>query len=269
MTSNHNKDHTLPTFGLNYPSVEFLACGERFVGVGICALKNISDLKLKILGLHKGSIIVTSTCGYNFSVMYSKTEEINIPIEKLKTCWYSFMVQVLVDGVLVHPIDGHLWVTTEDDGRTFVSKYQREYDQVIQFVADRPTIVTFIGCGIKYHKLRIPEDGNISVSTYEVNVKEKKCILFGQFDSEMVYWLLWRHEKGTSTLPEPTVKRNMFSTSVYADGSVLMIAVDNEVKFGNSVTFWFKSKWEYIRLFTTSGRVLVGKKTGDDIIWMN
>lgn len=275
-----NPDHGEPALQSNYPSAEFYACGQRFVGLGQCRLeigKDISDIKLRIQTFYKGRIRVFSEAlPADVSIEYSGEMRLDPHLhgKPEESVLIGFVINPEYPGerdqvISVHGAIGFLAVNVArpgDEIEFHATKAPMGSGGFIDVdVSDAEAlIVVSPSCGIDkaidvrgLHLFRLELRDYIDVNAM------RRCIIdmavIGE-RSRLVNWLAWVYSDSFTPLSIPHVSVRDREIEIKAESSVAVLSVDSVWKVGNEAQFDFdESKAHVVRAMTVKGRLVVGE----------
>lgn len=280
-------DPTMGSMDANYPTVEFLACGNIWHGLGVCPIKKgqtMSDINLEIQGYYNGTIKVVSDCGFNENKRYKDSEKISLrSSEPAKSCIISFVVSPEYPKeektpVVVRSLSGYLAVSAIEDGDDFsgyVSKIKQGTDSSIFIDADQgDRRVVFKGCGKSYDRTITSVGGLIEIQASDVMgpIGITQCPLSGGISNDTtkyITWMIWGYHGDFQPLSDPVVKVSKNKLTLIADPTVSVVSVGNLFKIGSSATFKIdKDKTYILRAVTVSGRTAIGLYKNGVVKWV-
>jgi len=273
------RDDNIPASHANFPSAEFSACGKRFIGLGQCPVikgEPNDSVKMQIMAYFAGTVrVVSQECQIDSSFRYNGSGfiDIYIPGRGRNNCVISFVVSPEFpkedkSDIIVHSVEGHLLLRVTDPNGKWVGHSQKVRQGArfqFRIESDRPANFFLVGCGVEITDRRTPFEGAIEVGTDELgNDAIRACVYDGAliFDdnTEQRFTLAaWYFDPKYLRLPIPIIESNSRSINVLADGTVSIIAFDDQIEISNESRFRFDDTQTHVlRLLTVAGRTLVG-----------
>lgn len=288
-------DPSLSAVSANYPTAEFIACGTRWHGLGICPLYSrdyLDSIQLKVQGYFDGDIRVFASnstevgCQMDNHFTYRNSELIEIPLPKIaSSCTFSISVtphfpnQDNQSSVVTKTLPGFLRVRKLNFGDFWTGDTIRNPENG-QIFFNIPTadngisLADIRGCGVVFDGVLTASQGKYLV---DLNSKGfvphvQLCTLEGViFGNSIAKWsrLIAIYNEAYVPLPKPVVISDDREITVYADPTVSAIFFDNEFKLSNQGEFPFDStKSHVMRLLTSSARSVIGEYDPKNEVWV-
>ena len=288
------EDPVIPAIKVNYPTLEFQACGETFHGLGICYLERGSahnEVNLKIQGYYKGTIrVYSSACGLDMTFTYAENELMKIKLPKLEPGRSCLVTAVMSPeypkkaskDVATYSFKGHLAIRIEKpeeiwygETRKVTGNWRSQYDLM---VGNFPkALVAIRGCGKAYNKKMTLDQGyaRIKLSEAAERLEMGDCvaegvalvknetdttfsILLTQYATELPDDPQWK-DYAFSPLAIPRVEFSGGEIKVVASPEVSIISLNGEYEINNKAEFKFdRTKPNILRILTVKGRSVLG-----------
>lgn len=279
-------DPSLSAVQANYPTAEFIACGKRWHGLGICPLyanETLDEIQLQVQGYFSGDIRVFASspdvigCKMDYHTTYEGTQLVTIPVPQvMSSCTFSISVAPKYPNqekqFEVNPkvFSGFLRVrrlAPEDfwSGEVLFTP-EHGMNMIELRTGDRGSLISSIrGCGINFDGTLDAVNGKIVIDLNEkgLNPIRQLCTIEGiVFSEPYVKWsrLVAVYDERYDPLPKPAVIDSDNEITVYADSTVSAIFLDNDFKLWSVGEFPFDSRKAHVlRLITTSARSVIGE----------
>lgn len=271
-------DRFPPAAFSGYPSAEFYACGERWLGLGYCEIekgRSVEEIEFAIQGFYKGRIRIFSEA-LPADVIFSYEGSKRIPIDLRGTPNAPIVLGIAVNpeypgenenAVELFGTIGWLLINVTEPGEVFT--FHRTLrpvstDQLIRVDSSGASshFVVSDECGVEREILASGAETEIRLSGLGVSTQMiGSCILFiasnvPSFD----VWLSWRYAQDFRPLAIPSIKVEKRKLHVDAESGVTIVALDSKVEVDHKGKFdWDGSKSHVLRLLTVKGRTLVGE----------
>lgn len=284
-TPNLKPDPVQPT---NYPTAEFTACGERWVGLGACAIRKgerFDSIDLAIQGYAQGTMqVVSEACAIDDVFRYSSNQSVKYSLDG--NVDHSCLLSIIVlpefpsedkAGVPIRSFKGQLWVRVieqSDTVKLFETKIPQGLDANIELGSESAHLV-FRGCGVEYDADKPAINGKlvIKLSDLFADLKQiRSCVLSGRMDigSESTYltWMVWSYDEKYIPLSTPSTVQSKKKISVIADEAVSVLWLDDDFRYSRETEFDFDpTKPHILRALTIGGRSVVGEFKDGVFIW--
>lgn len=265
-----------------YPTAELLACGKRFVGLGICTIeqgKSMSSLNVSIQGYYKGTIQIDSEeCDIHETYRYDNSEVVRAPLSgTAKDCAIDFVLapeypKEQNSGLVIESIKGRVWIRTLPKGAAHFgqsTKIKQAINSTLNIPFNEKARVVFKGCKTTFDKELTPVDGVIKIKLHDLRnmYQVENCIFEGAVMSASktlrVTWQVWSYDDGFTPLAKPVATWSGKKLTVKADPAVSIIALDNKFEITNETTFNSDpAKAHILRMATVGGRIVIGEWNG-------
>lgn len=281
-------DPVMPAIEASYPTAEFVACGKRWHGLGVCSLPRGSKLDALAFGVevyHAGTLTIHSKdCQLDLAQTYEKPGLVPVPLtgETGHNCLITITISVKYptqeeSDVRVSPLRGHLalrFLDTEGGEWLGVTrKLAPPYQNNVRLWVGgtKPARLVVSGCGrdAPYDRIKKVEAGYLSFALAEVltaaATPPSVCILEGFVASQYPLLLfnvaLALYDARFVPLPLPHTELEGGKLTVAADASVSTTAFNDDIRFGPSATFenFDGTKAHVLRVFTVGGRSAIGE----------
>lgn len=278
-------DTTMLATKANYPTAEIHACGQRFVGIGICPIVRGSAITVGVQGYYQGSVRIDSQrCNLAVSQRYAGSGEIKQTITPTDSCLIDFVVSPEYpredkSGLVIGSLKGRLYVKVLDPGnsyQTLVSKIPVGTSAVfaIRTPETTDTRVVFRGCDTGFDKTVTLTGGTLPVTSSELlDVKTPVSCVFEGVALGVVParlgWQAWWYDPAFNPLPTPAVTINGNKIKVVGDPGVSIIALNQKYVIDREATFknFDPTKPNILRLLTVGGRLALGQWNGKEFVW--
>lgn len=269
-----------------YPTVEFLACGTRSVGLAICTIaqdQDMSELDIKVQGYYEGEVrIFSSGCPVEIdqSLTYKKNELIKVNLEGAPNT-------DCVVGVTLSPRYKNPGRATIDplNGFVYIRRTSRDYvlktditiqDKTFQIPMNEPSRVVALStsCNVDFDFTLIPLQGFAPLRLTDLMLipqGKKICIINGAVveSSKLLVWYVAFYDRAFVPLPKPSLQIKGDKLKVQADDNVAVISLDASYEFDSKASFKFdQSKSHVLRVLTTRGRSSVAVWEGGKWRWL-
>lgn len=288
-------DPSLSSIAANYPTAEFRACGKLHHGLGVCVVREGSELsavQLKLQGYHSGEFKVDSVgCETGpEQIRYSKNKLYEVPLsgKAEKSCVVSMTVSPTYDnqkksGIKVHGFRGHFYLKVIKEGEEIQTNLLRESGNWKKFwkipTGEVEEVRVFAtGCGLTIDKKFTPsEDTSISLPMHSLTGDlNKTCVIEGVIQGHVYKDLLFtalvaQYESAFVPLAEPVIEIKNGKLSVEANESVSIISVGDDYQITTKATFSPDLKKTFtVRLLTVKGRSLIGEWNPQtkEVVWV-
>jgi len=265
----------------NYPTAEFDACNQKWLGAGACFVaKEEAGTHVDVQGYGKGTITIKSDslCPYRLyeSRRYEDNEVLRFefPWSVSEPCKLGILTQPEYKDEQNKPIpiagfEGFLWLFPKREGsdeKLFISKVREDGDESVLLPALASARVVARGdCGVKFDKILNPVNGKIQlkVSDFIGKPDRRFCTPQGGWkignDVTFFSWMIFGYHKDYVPLSIPAVKFEDNKIKVTADNQVSLIVLNQEYKFAQETDFDFDaSKENVLRILTVKGRAVIG-----------
>lgn len=273
----------------NYPSAEFYACGERWLGIGYCEIEaghSVEEVGFAVQGFYRGRIrIFSEALPSDVTFRYSSSRRVEIPLSGAPR-------ETIVIGMAVNPeypaeqdamIDlygtvGWLIVNVIRPGEEFTFSRTRLPTSVNQFTmmpteGARELMAVSEECQIEEVLPVSGPETRVWLTSLTSNTRSLgSCLVFLATDTgRMKVWASWRYAEGFRPLAIPDVEVNGGKIKVRGETGVTIVALDSHVVVNREGEFgWDPSKSHILRLLTVKGRTLVGEyEPGEGWTWKN
>lgn len=278
-------DTTMPAAKANYPTAEIHACGQKFVGIGICPIVRGSAITVGIQGYYSGAIRIDSErCHIATSQRYSNSGEVRQTLVPTESCVVDVVVSPeypdeAKSGLAIGSLKGRLYIKMLEPGnsyQTMVSKIPLGTSQTFairtsEFADSR---VIFRGCDTQFDRTIAPINGVITIGADELIAAKDpiSCIFEGVVFGNAVYrlgWQAWWYDAAFNPLPIPDIAVNGNKIKIVGDAGVSVIALNQKYVINKEATFtnFNPAKPNILRLLTVGGRLALGQWNGREFIW--
>lgn len=278
-------DPSLPAMDAHYPTAEFMACGKRWHGLGICETSpqgTLDRLNFSVQGYLDGDMRVYAVssdpnCQFDQHLTYVKNQLVSIPLPKVShSCTFGITVTPHFPGqdkqssLQVHSLEGFLRVRNISDdtlwnGDTFFFPENTRYSFSLPTFFNAPTLASIRGCGIRFDSLLSPKDGRFVLDLTDIGIQansqicEIEGVLLG-LPSIRFSRLVSIYRQSFVPLPKPVVIFDRDQITVYADSTVSAMILDDQVILSSVGEFAFDPNKEHVfRLFTIMARSIIGE----------
>jgi len=279
-------DPVMPSIEANYSTVELLACGQRWSGLGICSViegEKYSTINLKIQAFHEGMMTVYSkNCQVDTTLSYSGSQEVPIHIQGAATrnCLVTVTVSPVYpdepkQDIRVYSQRGHLAIVVlgkDDDWKGFTRKVTGNFSSSIRLWVGPTASATLVadGCGREesYEAPLKVFNGYAAFDMKDVvppGILPKTCVLEGYVRSEYpdvrFNIIMNKYDEKYIPLPIPVVTLDKSTLRVKANKAVSIITLDKEYDIDYETKFkkFNATKPHVLRLITVKGRMLIGE----------
>lgn len=283
---NLRPDRFPPATLSNYPSAEFYACGERWVGLGYCELQagdSVSSLEFSIQGLYKGRIRIFSEA-LPADVIFSYDGSKKIPVDLRGRPTQPIVLGMAISpsfpagndkAVEVYGAFAFLLINVvqpEETSNFYKSLQPAGIDQTIRVpVTGASDLGVFSQeCGVEQEFIVNADPYPLKLSSLIGIEDQGSCIFYiGTELSQMSVWMSWRYASDFKPLAIPSLEVKGKKLHVEAETGVTLIAKDTAYVVNNKGKFdWSSNKPSVLRLFTVKGRTLVGEyQPGEGWTW--
>jgi len=283
-----HRDPGIPAIEANYPTAEIMACGQRWHGLGACALPKgmaYADIGLGIQVYHQGTLVIDSKdCQLNSILSYNKTQVIPVHIPGVidRNCVISMTVSPKYPGeekqdIRVYSFRGHLLIRAlekeNDEWEGYIRKVTNNFNSEIKlWVGQGVTVVRVVadGCGRSntYDKKHPVINGWAMLDLKDLvpsGMLPKTCVIEGFARSGFFKDLLFsimvsKYDPKFIPLPEPVVEMDGDKLICTANKAVSVISLNEIIKIDNKATFkkFNSNESNVLRLLTVNGRSIIG-----------
>lgn len=269
----------------NYPTLEFYACGQHFVGLGRCLIpegQDASSVALAIQGYYAGQIRVFSeTLAVDYSFAYRGTEKFQVPLSGSPdpSALVGFVMSPTYPGqfeepIDVHPVIGFLLIEVQRPGERWdwsMTKTPAGTDAFLDLDtrgADEIFVVS-PECGVDKSIPVTEETTRVRLSSLVLTAFPGRCIFRFVILDHLVTWMSWRYQESFRPLAVPALEIRGEKLRVTGAPEVSVISMDEEWYIDNSAKFhWDPASPHILRLLTVKGRIAVGTYSPETKGWV-
>lgn len=273
----------------NYPSAEFYACGQRFVGIGFCEIPagtDVSSVAFAIQGYYRGRVrVVSEALPADVILSYNGSDPVKpgltgIPLEDI-------VLQFIINpeypgergsGIPVFGAVGFLQIKVRYPGESWFSHITRtplDTSPVLNVdtagaenlfvISEACQVEEVIDVrGLDVYDLDLSGLVDVAVKgrcIFTIGVEGPGIQRFGS-------WLSWRYAKDYRPLAVPAVAVTDGKLSVVGEPGVSFISLDDKWIVDRVASFDFDEEKEHVlRLLTVKGRVIIGAWTPAERSW--
>jgi len=261
----------------HYPTAEMIACGTRFVGLGICPVSQGGVFSIKVQGYYQGTIQIDSErCEIHQKVRYQNNGQVAVTIPVKTSCLIDVVVSPEYpgdpkSGLKIESLKGRLYMKVLPEGALYFSKSSKVKEGLnasFSFPSDEPVKLSFRGCGVAFDEEKEPVNGEITVMLRDILYMDMPmdCVLEGAAIGKKVTrltWQVWTYDQDFTPLAVPVTELKNKKLTVKAEGPVSVLSLDENYVINNQTSFQFDpSKPHVLRLITVGGRLLIGEWSG-------
>ena len=277
-------DPVLPAIEANYPTAEFHACGEHWLGSGICRVQKglkYSYINLKVQVYYSGTLsVVSKDCQLDTRLTYEGTQliPITIPGTAERNCLISITVSPRYpnndkDPIRVYSFRGYLALRQLDSSKSwkgFTRKVTGSFSSAMKIWVGGTKPVRFVasGCGKTKPidtKMEL-DNGYLKFDLSEIVPKgmlPKTCVVTGfirsQYPDVIFNILVSKYDPRFVPLPIPAVIIERGKVQIISDSAVSVIGLNNKFEVINHGRFKIDIRNEnFIRNLTTGARSVLG-----------
>lgn len=288
----------IPAIEAGYPTVEIIACGNRWNGLAICKVRKgepYSTINLKIQTYFEGTVAVDAkNCDIDLAppISYENSELLEIKLPELanRNCLISVTVSPKYpreesQDIKVYSYRGHIAIRVVEDnemgwhGR--IAKVTGSFSEIMDIFVGTQTGVRVVasGCGTRiYDKMFSTPNGYVSIPVHNIvssNLGVKTCVIEGfirdsQYDDILFNIILAKYNKKFVPLPTPVIEiRGNNEIRIKGDEAVSIVSLNDKYEIDMEAKFDFDpNKQNVIRLLTVKARSVIGIWKAGDWEWL-
>jgi len=262
-----------------YSTAEIIACGQHWLGTGMCSVPSGSLFELAVQGYYSGKLrLVSRDCEIDQTLRYegNATTLFRVDMGARRHCLFSTTVtpeytRDMRDGIVVHSFRGHLAVRAVGQEEQWFGATRKvagdfKSDLILPVPVGNAARVVLDGCGVQYDQTLTVEEGRIKIPLHEAvsNLGQGECVLDGFAINEQMdvtlNVLIDGYDPAFAPLPLPHVVLDGDKLKVTGDPAVSIVALDDGYVVDRSATFkkFEAGKPHILRLLTVNGRAVLG-----------
>lgn len=266
----------------NYPTAEFYACGQHFVGLGTCTLRrgeSLASVGLAIMGYYKGNMRVFSEdAPIDSPFSYDGTAAYEIPLNgrPTRSLILGFSVNPEYPGeqdqaIILHGTRGYLSVVVAEEGEDWTHFQSRVPEQNTAVLTLNTSQIARIlidsRCPLDVNEIEVTEDfTRIRTRDIGSDFGMSRCTYFLFLIDEdanlirSISWNVIKYAQDFAPLPAPSVRLDGNNLIVRGHVGATVVALDGRWLIDHKGEFdnFDRNKPHVLRLLTVKGRVAIG-----------
>lgn len=286
----------VPALQAGYPTVEILACGQRWNGLAVCSVNKgepYSKIDLKIQTYFEGTVAVDAkNCDIDLAppLSYENSELISVKLPELasKNCLISVTVSPKYPNeesqdIKVYSFRGHIAIRVIAEGENWEGqayKVTGSFSEEMGIFVGTQTGVRVVasGCGTKLYDKKLPSPGgHLRIPVHDIvsaDIDVKTCVIEGfirdpHYEDILFNIVVAKYDKRFVPLPTPIVKVSGGEIKIKGDEAVSIVSLNDKYEVDMEAEFKFDvTKPNVIRLLTVKARSVIGVWKANNWEWL-
>jgi len=287
----------IPAIEAGYPTVEILACGQRWNGLAVCSVNKgepYSGIGLKIQTYFEGTVAIDAkNCDIDLAppLSYENSELISVKLPELanKNCVISVTVSPKYpkeesQDIKVYSYRGHIAIRVIDDGANWEGEAYKVTGnfraEMGVFVGTQTQVrVVASGCGRNIYDETLPSPGgHLTIPIHDIvspNLDVETCVIEGfirdpQYEDILFNIIVSKYDERFVPLPTPVVEiKGQDQIRIKGDEAVSIVSLNNKYEVDMEHKFEFNpAKPNVIRVLTVKARSVIGVWKANSWEWL-